>query len=309
MINLDLNEIEAKTSKTLIYPSYYNWYSWKEVMDVTKNKEFYDVPLIDVPVEELHKEGKLQVLYRSSFTYYVCFGRFTMNYHRKKRSNVSRILFDVAPSLKVLGQHENNHCWMNEEQLSFWISTIREEAGLDFFYRIETRDDNRYHILFDFKRLNKTAIKYILFWTRYAFEYPASFCALDAMLLKRDYYPEETMQNLLTLTGVCQRNNLCYRINPDQCITVNGNFITQNALRQKLKTAKCIQNMFGYPDGVWGWQADKIYGATIKSFITKSGCNGKLWLGTTERFDSYTKIYKVLKEHEIQEKVKEEEGN
>ena len=131
------------------------------------------------------------------------------------------------------------------------------------------------------------------------------------MLLKRDYYPEETIQNLLTLTGNCQRNNGGYQINADQCITVNGNFITPEALRKKLNTARSVQNIFGHPDcsstNPYAWQPESIYGAKIVPTVTKIGFNGEDWIGNTKRFDSYTKIYEVLKEHEIKLNEKKSE--
>ena len=291
MVDINLEKIKALTKVPLSkYYNLRNQYSWEEVYDTSNDKRLLDVPLYN---RSKDTEMYLRRVYSSGQKSYVCFGLFTVQYARQSTKN--RILFRITPNRKLLNSTTNNHCWMNINQLNYWIQTMKEDSGLDFFYRIR-QDDTKYIIDYDFKSLNRLQMKYILFWTRYTYEYPASFLALGAMILKRDYYPEETLQNLLTLVSDCQRIN-AVPLTPYQCITNKGNFITLEAFREKInsRNRRSVTSIFGTIPG----SMSKLCGMQLKDFYCVDNITGSSWIDNTSRFNIYTEAYPILKSREI----------
>lgn len=303
MININLEEIKQKTSKGLSkYNNLHNVYGWKDIVDLTEDKRFENIPLTDIE-GRLRTDDKnlLRVQHDAPIIPYVCFGRF--NQCRLKKN--SRIVFTITPYKELIDSNTNNHCWMNIHQVNYWIETMRDETGLDFFYEVVEKKD-KFIITFDFKKLRKIQMKYVLFWTRYLYEYPSSFVALDAMLLKhQEKYKNETLQNLLTLCSICQVNNKNFWINRDQNITVTGNFIQKELLSKRLSQGNrtLISSMFSpatvrYSPAV-GY---KFLGETvIPNFIGHDVdvLTGETWIDNTERFKIYDEYYPRLKQLEL----------
>lgn len=310
MVELDLEEIKKKTSKGLTqYYNFNNIYRWFEAIDTTENKEYKEVPLYEiVNYDTFGKTPVPQGLQLfgtgNDFRDWGCFGRFTYYYTRHRR--YSRIIFEIKVRSKM-SDRLNNHGWMTIEQMTYWIQTLQQESGLDFFFKVIQNDsDDSYRILFDFKKCTRLQMKYILFWTRYIYEYPTSFCALDAMLLKRDFYPEETLQNLVTLVLDCQRMNSFYA-STSQNLTVNGNFITPEELHRKLTSPKTrfVSGLFG---SCGRYDSRTIYGVELVSFFNEQTITAEKWLRKTNRFDLYHRMYPALKEHELKlKKIEEKE--
>lgn len=309
MVELNLEEIKQKTNVNLTrFFQLHNVYKWKEISDITENKDYTNIPLFEVSKKELSDSTKFSILGDDGTTGWVCFGAFLFHYPR--RSRTSRILFDITPR-KVLKGTENNHCWFNIEQLNYWIYTMKQETGLDFFYKI-TEGENNYHIIFDFKKLCFQQIKYILFWTRYTFEYPASFSALDAILLKRDYFPEEPLTNLLTLAAVCQSANTTH-ITEYQNITIKGKFLQLEEFQRRIQQRNCrsVSSIFESsckPPSSYTERnrVTHVFNYDIPDWYKARNMNGKDWIEYTDRFKIYQDVYPLLKEHEI--KLKEEEA-
>lgn len=306
MINLNLEEIKSKVSGCIVrYRNTQNRYSWKEYRDTTG--KYKDISLLGLSEIQLRARKIEQIgIDTAPFSDYSCFGRFTYGYSRKQQD--SRIIFTCRCYNTVQHKTINNYCWMDEDLLHYWFDTIREESGLDFFYSIEPGSaKNTIDINFDFKSLNRYQMKFLLFWTRQIFEYPDSLCALDAIILKRDYFPDETLCNLLVLTSDCQLAN-AFQINPYQCLTVDGNFLAEEELKRRLtrKTATLVNSTFGH------YKQEKskdpeyrglcIYGEKVIGFdkrVNNLFSPIKDWIDKDERFELYTRIYPVLKEHEI----------
>lgn len=303
MININLEEIKQKTSKGLSkYNNLHNVYGWKDIVDLTEDKRFENIPLTDIE-GRLRTDDKnlLRVQHDAPIYSFMCFGRF--NQCRLKKN--SRIVFTITPYKELIDSNTNNHCWMNIHQVNYWIETMRDETGLDFFYEVVEKKD-KFIITFDFKKLRKIQMKYVLFWTRYLYEYPSSFVALDAMLLKhQEKYKNETLQNLLTLCSICQVNNKNFWINRDQNITVTGNFIQKELLSKRLSQGNrtLISSMFSpatvrYSPAV-GY---KFLGETvIPNFIGHDVdvLTGETWIDNTERFKIYDEYYPRLKQLEL----------
>lgn len=310
MVELDLEEIKKKTSKGLTqYYNFNNIYRWFEAIDTTENKEYKEVPLYEiVNYDTFGKTPVPQGLQLfgtgNDFRDWGCFGRFTYYYTRHKRTG--RIIFEIKVKSKM-SDRLNNHSWMTIEQMTYWIQTLQQESGLDFFFKVIQNDsDNSYRILFDFKKCTRLQMKYVLFWTRYIYEYPTSFCALDAMLLKRDFYPEETLQNLVTLVLDCQRLN-SFHASTSQNLTINGNFITPEELHRKLTSPKTrfVSSLFG---SCGFYDSRTIYGIELVSFFNERTITAEKWLSKVNRFDLYHRVYPALKEHELKlKKIEEKE--
>ena len=294
MVDINLEEIKKKTENA---PSRYaelsNVYSWWEYTYADSKPKYLDSPIYDLSPDVVSKEF---FQYGSGNARYVCFGRYTRDYHIRKCTG-SRIVFKITVRRKVNEDRLiNNLCWMNPEQLNYWINLLREELGLEFFHRVEEVNDEYYYIHFDFLNLTNTAIKYVLFWTRYAFELPAGYYALDALILKRDYYPEETVQNLLTLASVLS-NNLPTRMSASQCITTVGKFIKSEVLVERFKTYSQIFDIFERITDDFNSHA--INGKTFPQDYYPDYRTATSWLIRSSRFKTYQEFYPIFKEREI----------
>ena len=124
------------------------------------------------------------------------------------------------------------------------------------------------------------------------------------MLLKRDFYPEETLQNLVTLVLDCQRMN-GFHASTSQNLTINGNFITPEELYRKLTSPKTrfVSGLFG---SCGRYDSRTIYGVELVSFFNEQTITAEKWLRKTNRFDLYHRMYPALKEHELKLKRIEE---
>jgi hypothetical protein len=121
---------------------------------------------------------------------------------------------------------------------------------------------------------------------------------LDAVLLKRDYFPEESLCNLLTLTATCQRYNRAVHIDPFQCISVNYQFITLDYLRNKLDSNTSISGIFALAESNRGIDR-RLDKTPIAKKITGLYFKPKEdWVNNIDRFQVYTANYKILKQHE-----------
>ena len=293
MVEIDLEEVKKVTKYA---PSRYaelnNVYSWWEYTYRGQLK-YLDSPIYDLSSDVVIKNF---YQYESGSARYVCFGKYTRDYRIRKYPG-SRIRFKITVRRKVEDHLVNNLCWMNPEQLNYWISLLKEELGLRFYHKVEECGNGAYYdIHFDFLELSNTAIKYVLFWTRYAFELPAGYLALDALLLKRDYYPEETVQNLLTLVAVLS-NNLQVRMSASQCITTIGKFIKPEILAERLNTYSQVLDIFERIVDRDNRYA--INGKVLPQDYCPENRTAESWLGRTGRFKTYQDYYPLFKSQEI----------
>lgn len=295
-LNLEL-AVQNIAEKVSVYYNRSNSYRWIIVDNITKSKQLLDTPLFGLTKKKIDNNNFKYIA--SGRTYgYMCFGQFTHRIQVRQKQRYHRIVFTSIPNTIQVDTHTNNHCWATLELINFWLEVAKEEAGLDFYFNVKKVRNHHLNINFDFKKLNFSQIKYIIFWTRYLFEYPDSLCMLDAVLLKRDYFPEESLCNLLTLTASCQRYNQGIRVNSTQCISVDYQFITLDYLRNKLNCKASISETFALVDSNRGIDGELDKRPTAKK-ITNLYFNPKEdWVNNIDRFQIYTTNYKILKQHE-----------
>ena len=297
MIDIDLEEIKKKTQRAPgTFANHANTYSWNEYR-IKPEDNLDDTPLYNFQPEALIAK---RVGYGNAIKS-ICFGKFTKHYSINCVIGY-RLLFTVYIYRVLQTEIDNNLCWMNYDQLRYWIDILKQEADLDFFYKIEEYEDYLYKVHFDFKTpLNRKKIKYILFWTRYAFELPAGYLVLDALLLKRDYYPNESITNLLTLVANCNRC-LSVRMSPAQCITVLGKFVSKKHLVSELNNGfDSVQEIFGR-SGFIGENFNTVYGIELPTTDWCPPNNQRTyenWEHMEDRFTLYKKLYPLFKETEI----------
>ena len=298
MIEIDLEEIKKKTQRAPDrFANFANTYSWEEYW-IKPEDNLNDTPLYNFQPEALIDKR----VGGGNATRSACFGKFTKQYSIHFATGY-RLLFTIYIYRVLHTEIDNNLCWMNYDQLRYWIDILKQEADLDFFYKIEEYEDYLYKVYFDFKTpLNRRKIKYILFWTRYAFELPAGYLALDALLLKRDYYPKESITNLLTLVANCNRC-LALRMSPSQCITALGKFVSKKHLVSELnnKGFDSVQEIFGR-SGFMGEAYNTVYGISLPTtdwcpLNNQRTCEN--WEHMEDRFKLYKELYPLFKETEI----------
>ena len=295
-LNLEL-AVQNIAEKVSIYSNRRNSYRWIIVDNITKDKRLLDTPLFGLTKMKVDNNNFTYIA--SGKTYgYMCFGQFTHKIQVMQKQRYHRIVFTSIPNTIQINKQTNNHCWATLELINFWLEVAKEETGLDFYFNVRKVRNNHLNINFDFKELNFSQIKYILFWTRYLFEYPDSLCMLDAVLLKRDYFPEESLCNLLTLTATCQRYNRAVHIDPFQCISVNYQFITLDYLRNKLDSNNSISGIFALAESNRGIDRRLDKTPTAKKITGLYFKPKEDWINNIDRFQVYTANYKILKQHE-----------
>lgn len=294
-VNIDLEEIKKNLHPFCAYRNNQNKYFWNEYLDNTPEKIYKDTPIFSIDLNKKSKESKEIILLGGNSKAYgwYCFGEFTYGYKRK--SDKSRIVFTSILN-KTPQEQINNYCWATPEIINYWLNALWEESGLDYYYKIDVRGEEIW-ITYDFKELNRLQMKLVLFWTRYLFEYPDSLCMLDSIILKQNYYPDELLFNLLTLTSNCQVGNRV-RINPGQCISIFGNFVSPEYLQAKLNSSK-VRSVNAIPG--YGLKSNKkiFTGISTMRKVKESKIYPiQDWLDNTKRFDTYTQFYSVLKKSE-----------
>ena len=136
-------------------------------------------------------------VYKGERRFHICYGSFLNYYIRwpKAKGTITCYLN------RQKGRNINNYLWMSIEQLKEHIEYCKSYLGLDFDYTIEGEYDFEIIVKLNLKRLEDIKqIKFVLFWLRYAFEFPSAIAMIDAYILKEKYYPEEELYNLLSVT-------------------------------------------------------------------------------------------------------------
>lgn len=304
MENLEqlIKEIKKSLGNRELAGYYTNRYRWVELRRLSR--KYAKTPLLDLDIKSLARNR--EVLPREMEFTYVCFGRYLYDVHYAHRT---RTLFYIYTN-RSFANGENNFCWWHKDQIEYWIEAAKQEAELDFSYRVEEfksarlNDRPMWKISLNLTHLTKNQRKFLLFWIRNLYEWPANFCALDAMILKRDYFPEESLINLLTLTTNYSLCNGGVLISFDQNLSLGGKFITSKCLSSRLHNSeyKLVSSVFDSrrSDTTDIYNHNKIFGESIVPFIrrgTHLTANG--WVDKAERFDHYVNIYPHFKENEI----------
>lgn len=306
MRKFSLEEFKKRTKKGVsIYNNPDNQYKWKiyEFLEgIEHPDDIINTPIFELTRKTLDKHYKVSnVLCHATSN--VCFGRF-LSIARQFQTGSYRIVF-TSILRKIQTSFGNNFCWASREQISFWLDTVKNDSGLDFYYKIEENEKN-FRITFDFKKLSILQIKYILFWERYLFEVFLSFQVLDVIYLKRYYFENESLQNLVTLTTNCL---IRCNIYPHNSIDPGGNFIDIEELRKRLRQ-KNRANVTTIFDKNYSNPVDinrYKYPDFSRYFRDINRYTGEWWLSFRKRrFKVYKDLYKTYKDLEI--KYKEEES-
>lgn len=280
----------------------YRWTIYKSLEGIEHPEDIINTPIFELTTKTLNEHYKVHS-HECRTMSHVCFGRFLF-YARQVQIKGYRIVFTSLLHKKQT-LHGNNFCWMSHEQISFWLDTVKNDSGLDFYYRIKETVNN-FQITFDFKELSVLQIKYILFWERYLFEVLLSFQVLDVIYLKRHYFKNESLQNLITLTTNCL---IRCSIHPHNSIDPGGNFIDIEELRKRLrqKNRANVTTIFdkNYLDPVDIYRDKYLDFSRYVRDINRY--TGEWWLSFRKRrFKVYKDLYKTYKDLEI--KYKEEES-
>ena len=187
---------------------------------------------------------------KSSSCHRICFGKFLNKLSRSSRAQFIWMPYITTPN----SQGCANFTWLTKEELEKHVLYPKTHYGLDYNVRVYSpeefvyTDDSEdlpfgtyFTVIFDFKKLTYINIKFVLFWARYATEFPSNLVLLDAKLLKQ-LYPEEELLNLLIMSSMFFRyhNTDNYSVSYDQCISLYGKFATKEYL---------IKRMYQNPEG------------------------------------------------------------
>ena len=221
--------------------SCYNHYAFKiyHNADISEEDSLCDIDTVNA-------YGSKRPIVTYDACHRICFGRFLKAF---LSSSPARVQFIWLPYFDPHRIDSANFVWMTEEQLKEHISFPKNYYGLDYDVRLYTPKDsikfcevnesfsgNYYTIVFDFKKLTYIEIKFVLFWSRYAAEFPSNFAFLDALLLKQKY-PEEELLNLLIMASMYfnRHNSNNLYISASQCISLYGKFATREYLLRSMK--------------------------------------------------------------------------
>ena len=185
------------------------------------------------------------------FEHLPCFGKFLSGVY-KLPTPQHRYRFVWQPYIKPYTPECANFTWMNKDLLEEHVNYPKTLLGLDYDVAVydALEDDSpnswgkHWEVIFDFKKLNVVEIKFVLFWSRYAAEFPSNLALLDAILLK-DKYPNEELYNLVIMASYLQHHHLtCQGINENQCLSIYGRFISKERLYKGLQEEKNILDIF-----------------------------------------------------------------
>ena len=152
---------------------------------------------------------------------YICYGPFLRNLETSRDAARTNSVFVsyMNKSISSGNYATCNFTWLTKDQIAEHINYCKERLALNFEFVIK-ENKQTYSVLFDFRNLSHLQVKFVLFWTRYVWEYPSNLALFDAMVLKK-LHPEEELFNLLALASGSHR---CFRIEGDheiyrdQCI-------------------------------------------------------------------------------------------
>ncbi len=257
-----------------------------------------------------------------AFTHRVCFGEFLTRggseiYRAKQYFHEYRHTFiSIVLKQYFSHYHNNNFTWLRKDQLEQHLDYCKEVFGFDFNYKVEERVLSKYdkyypgkecyRVLFDFKNLSYVKVKLLLFWYRLAVEFPSNLALIDALELKRNYFPEEELYNLLLIPSRYQVR--CLRpthIPESQSISIIGGFVKRDILKERLQEKSFVNDLFeanfeeSYP----------LSSYVNDYFILASGENNtyldrfNVWFSKEEmdkRFNVYKKLYGWYKKYEVE---------
>ena len=179
------------------------------------------------------------VFQQKSITVRVCYGAFLSRYAITFKNSKGNAVFVSYINREV--EDNLNFTWLTKKQLFEHIEYCRQRFSLDFDFTVK-KYSKSYIVVFDFKKLTHFQVKFILFWTRYAWEFPSNLALFDAMLLHKAL-PNEEMLNLLALaSGSLSESNIFlgqgeFPIYSGQCICNRvSKFINVDNIVEELKS-------------------------------------------------------------------------
>ena len=242
----------------------------------------------------------------------ICFGRFTeVLLSRSYWGPSFRSRFVWTPYTKPHTPECANFTWMTKELLEEHVNYPKNELGLDYdvvvydAHKDSEAKGEHWDIIFDFKQLNRNQIKFILFWSRYATEFPSCLALLDALLLK-ERYPEEELFNFIVMASFFQHFhfNDIGNISEGQCISIYGKFITKERLIKGLENTSDdaqILEIFGR-DGRSLTSLSPRYDKIYTSYVNKLGSEiPVLNFGTGESYN--LDLTRFFEEKEIETRM------
>lgn len=275
-----------------------------ELKELTFNTRYQNN--VDYEYEIISPEENDKV-YISERRFHVCFGSF-LNYYIRwpKAKGTITCYLNRREGLNI-----NNYLWMSLEQLTEHLEYCKSYLNLDFNYTIEGEYDFEIVVKLNLRRLKDTKqIKFVLFWLRYAFEFPSAIAMIDAYILKEKYYPEEELYNLLTVTtriwNLIHHSKLSsgIYIPNGQSLGTNNYFVEVEEVKKRLgdvlysrlvdiftqDTYHSLTHKFEYK------VMNKIEIEYVKSCYPKGPINSYVqkWFEYSGRFDLYQELYEIL---------------
>lgn len=263
---------------------------------------------VDYEYEIISPEENDRV-YKGERRFHICYGSFLNYYIRwpKAKGTITCYLN------RQEGRNINNYLWMSIEQLTEHLEYCKSYLDLNFEYTIEGEYDFEIVVKLNLKELKETKqIKFVLFWLRYAFEFPSAIAMIDAYILKEKYYPEEELYNLLSVTTRIwnlihnSKLNCGVYIPQGQSLGTNNYFIEVEEVKKKLG-----ENVLLYPHLVDIF-TQKTYHSLLYKFenalvsgkrteyedscypIGPINTYVQKWFEYSGRFDLYQELYEIL---------------
>ena len=261
---------------------------------------------VDFEYEVISTEENDKV-YKGERRFHICYGSFLNYYVRwpKAKGTITCYLN------RQEGRNINNYLWMSIEQLSEHLKYCKSYLDLDFDYTIEGEYDFEIVVKLNLKRLKDTKqIKFVLFWLRYAFEFPSAIAMIDAYILKEKYYPEEELYNLLSVTtrvwNLIHNSKLScgIYIPQGQSLGTNNYFIEVEEVKKKLGESvySRLVDIFTqdtYHPLLYKFEQRLLKGKETEyemSCCPRGPINSYIqqWFDYSGRFDLYQELYEIL---------------
>ena len=246
----------------------------------------------------------------SSFAGRACFGAFLHNWQGNQYYRC--LLVSYVTKQYDYEKRHNNFTWLSAKQIEQHLEYCKEVFGLVFNYQV-TECEKHYYVYFDFCNLSFRQVKLLLFWYRMVVEFPSNLAMIDALELKKNYFPEEELYNLLLIPARYHQNVHPTHIPSSQCISIYGRFIPRDLLQQRLNSDPSydaqVKDLFIPKSGREQKNCTLINVDKDKLFIEKelidpnvTTIEFKSWFSdekVKERMQKYTELYSWYKEEEL----------
>jgi hypothetical protein len=238
---------KEEVERLVSYYNYWNRYSYNIFRAGTVKDAIGDESLA---TQEIPGSLYTKALINYSFNQRICFGKYTgVLLSRQCHGPEFRSRFFWTPYVKPYNPECANFTWMTKELLEEHVNYPKKLLGIDYDVVVyDAHHDSgsngpHWDIIFDFKELYRVDIKFILFWSRYATEFPSCFALLDAIMLK-DVFPDEEIYNLLTMAARFHRSHFqgfC-SISEGQCLSIYGKFVSRKHLLEEIEKNRNFNN-------------------------------------------------------------------